>query len=81
MSEAFPPMASSIPPTGPLRARLIGFVVVVVIVVAAALYARPPYELTIGTGPEGGSYYQAALGYQKILAARGISLELRPNPN
>ena len=81
MSESFPPMASSIPPTRSLRPRLIAFVAGVAIILAAALYARPPYDLTIATGPVGGSYYQAAQGYQKILAARGINLQLRPNPN
>src|SRR5204862_5610070 len=70
-----------IPPTRPLAPRLIAFVAVAAIIVVAALYARPPYQMTIATGPEGGSYYQAALGYQKILAARGIRLQLQPNPN
>jgi TRAP-type uncharacterized transport system substrate-binding protein len=81
MSESFPPLASSIPPTRSLRPRLMAFVAGVAIILAAALYARPPYDLTIATGPVGGSYYQAAQGYQKILAARGINLQLRPNPN
>ena len=81
MSESVPPMASSIPPTRSLRPRLIAIVAGVAIILAAALYARPPYDLTIATGPEGGSYYQAAQRYQKILAERGINLQLRPNPN
>jgi TRAP-type uncharacterized transport system substrate-binding protein len=81
MSDSFPPVASSTPPTRPLAPRLIAFVAVVAVIAVAALYARPPYQMTIATGPEGGSYYQAALGYQKILAARGISLRLQPNPN
>jgi TRAP-type uncharacterized transport system substrate-binding protein len=81
MSDSFPPVASSTPPTRPLAPRLIAFAAVVAIIVAAALHARPPYQLTMATGPEGGSYYQAALGYQSILAARGISLRLQPNPN
>jgi TRAP-type uncharacterized transport system substrate-binding protein len=81
MSESVPPMASSIPPTRSLRPRLIAIVAGVAIILAAALYARPPYTLTIETGPEGGSYYQAAQRYQKILAARGVTLQLRPKPN
>jgi uncharacterized protein len=81
MSESFPPLASSIPPTRSLRPSLIALVVGVAIIIAALLYARPPYDLTIATGPVGGSYYQAALGYQKVLAAQGINLQLRPNPN
>jgi TRAP transporter TAXI family solute receptor len=81
MSESVPPVASSIPPPTPLGPRLIALVAVVAIVVAAALYARPPSDLTMATGPVGGSYYLAAEKYQKILAARGITLQLRPNPN
>jgi len=81
MSESVPPPASSIPPARPLGPRLIAFAAVVAAVVAAALYARPPYDLTIATGPVGGSYYQAAEKYQKILSARDIELQLRPNPN
>jgi TRAP transporter TAXI family solute receptor len=81
MSESFPPMASAILPARSLRPRLIALVAGVAIILAAALYARPPYDLTIATGPVGGSYYQAAQAYQKILAARGINLQLRPNPN
>ena len=81
MSQSHPPTASSIPPARPTRLRLAGFVAALAIIVTAALYARPPSNLTIATGPVGGSYHQAALGYQKILAARGIDLQLRPNPN
>lgn len=81
MSESFVPMTSPIPPERPLAPWLIAILAVVAIILAAALYARPPRELTIGTGPEGGSYHQAGLAYQKVLAARGIKVQLRPNPN
>jgi len=36
--------------------RLVAFVVVAVGMLAAVLHARPPRELTIETGPVGGSY-------------------------
>jgi TRAP-type uncharacterized transport system substrate-binding protein len=81
MSESFPPLASSIPPARSLWPSLSALAVGAAIILAALLYARPPSDLTIATGPVGGSYYQAALGYQKFLAARGINLQLRPNPN
>jgi len=61
--------------------RLVAFVVVAVGMLAAVLHARPPRELTIETGPVGGSYYQDALQYREFLAARGIDLQIRPKPN
>lgn len=45
------------------------------------LHVKPPHELTIESGPVGGSYYQDAVAYQKFLAARGIDLKIRPKPN
>ena len=45
------------------------------------VYARPPRDLTIETGPAGGSYYLDAVSYQKILATHGIKLRLHQRPN
>lgn len=70
--------------TGPLRsmrASLIAFCLIVVVIVVGVISARPPRHVTIEVGPVGGSYYQIAQGYQKIFAARGIELELRPKAN
>jgi TRAP transporter TAXI family solute receptor len=47
----------------------------------AALAARPPRELTVETGPEGGSYYNSAVKYRALMEARGITLRIRVNPN
>ena len=58
-----------------------GWLLLGIIVVIAALAAQPPGALTIETGPIGGSYHRNALGYQKALAANGIELRLKPNPN
>jgi TRAP-type uncharacterized transport system substrate-binding protein len=63
------------------RARLTAVVLVGIIVLGAILYARPPVDLTIETGPEGGSYYIDAQHYQAILAKQGIHLRLKPTPN
>ncbi len=68
-------------PSRSMHRRVVTFVLAAVVFVAGALYARPSYVLTIETGPVGGSYYQAALKYQAILAAKGIHLEIRTNPN
>ena len=61
--------------------RLALVAVLAVLVLLAVFAARPPRELTIETGPVGGSYHQNALKYQAILERRGITLRLKPNPN
>jgi TRAP-type uncharacterized transport system substrate-binding protein len=62
------------------RRRAATLVFAVAVFIAGAMYAKPPHDLTIETGPVGGSYYQAATQYQAILATQGIRLEIRPNP-
>jgi TRAP transporter TAXI family solute receptor len=69
------------PPSRSFRARLVAVVLVTLVVVAAVLNARPPRDLTIETGPAGGSYYLDAVSYQKILKTRGIKLRLHERPN
>jgi TRAP-type uncharacterized transport system substrate-binding protein len=64
-----------------LRARLIASVVVSLAIVAAVLHAKPPHDLTIETGPLGGSYHEDAVKYQSVLAARGIQLHIRQRPD
>ncbi|MGE4044447.1 MAG: TAXI family TRAP transporter solute-binding subunit [Acetobacteraceae bacterium] len=54
---------------------------IVAIVTVAAIKAKPPQHATIAVGPVGGSFYQNALKYQKLLAIRDITLELRPIAN
>jgi TRAP-type uncharacterized transport system substrate-binding protein len=61
--------------------RLVAFALIVAVVLVGAIAAKPPRQMTIETGPVGGSYYQAAEKYQALLAQKGITLELRPNPN
>jgi TRAP transporter TAXI family solute receptor len=75
-------MTAGLSPTSKrFRARLTAVLLVVIIVVGSILYARPPTDLTIETGPVGGSYYLDAQHYQAILAAHGIHLRLKPTPN
>jgi uncharacterized protein len=75
-------MMADLPPTSRrFRARLTAVLLVGVIVLGAILYARPPVDLTIETGPEGGSYYLDAQHYQSILATHGIHLRLKATPS
>lgn len=74
-------MADLFPTARRFRARLTAVLLVGIIVAGAILYARPPVDLTIETGPEGGSYFLDAQRYQAILAMRGIRLHLKPTPN
>ena len=75
-------MMSDLSPTARrFRARFTAVLLVGALVVAAVLYARPPVDLTIETGPVGGSYFIDAQRYQAILATRGIQLHLKPTPN
>ena len=62
-------------------AKLAGLAVAAVVLMIAAIVAPPPSEMTIETGPIGGSYYQAAQKYQTFLAKRGIILRIKANPN
>jgi TRAP-type uncharacterized transport system substrate-binding protein len=61
--------------------RLLATLAVAGLVALGAVAAKPPNSFTIGTGPVGGSYHQNALRYKEILAAEGITLNLRPVPN
>lgn len=47
----------------------------------AAYRALPPSQITIATGPVGGSYYEDAQIYQQALKAQGVTVHLRPVPN
>jgi TRAP-type uncharacterized transport system substrate-binding protein len=70
---------------GPTRAwvlpslRLGLFVLTLAVILVGVWKARPPRVMTIETGPVGGSYYENALHYRQILAARGIELRIVPN--
>ena len=62
-------------------ARLVISGLLAAAVLVGLLRVEPPHELTIESGPVGGSYYQDAVAYQKFLASRGIDLKIRPKPN
>lgn len=40
------------------------------------VHSAPPTEITVSTGPEGGSYQKNAAKYQKILAQNGVKLNI-----
>jgi TRAP-type uncharacterized transport system substrate-binding protein len=66
----------------PLGAINYGVYALSLIFIAIAIYrAVPPTQVTIGTGPVGGSYYEDALSYQRALASRGFTVHLKPIPN
>ena len=65
----------------PVWLRLLAAVFIVAVLAAAIRQDRPPRALTIETGPPGGSYYEAAVKYQTILAARGIRVQVKPKAN
>jgi TRAP-type uncharacterized transport system substrate-binding protein len=53
-----------------------------ILFIAIAVYrAIPPSQITIGTGPIGGSYYEDALKYKRDLASHGIKVNLKPIPD
>jgi TRAP-type uncharacterized transport system substrate-binding protein len=60
--------------------RLILLLIMVAGLGLAAIAACPPSGLVIESGPEGGSYHQAALRYRDLLAEHGITVTIRPNP-
>ena len=64
-----------------LRIRLIVFAAAITLLVAAMIDSTPPTHATMEVGPVGGSFYQIGLEYQKFLATKGITLELRPKDN
>ena len=41
--------------------------------------SAPPRTLVLTSGPEGSSFQRWALAYQKILATKGVTLEVRPS--
>ena len=43
--------------------------------------AVPPSHIIIETGPVGGSYYQTAEKYKRVLERGGVQVELRPDPD
>lgn len=64
--------------------RVVNYVVSIVsvlLVVIAVYRALPPSRITIETGPIGGSYYNDALQYKRALQSRGITVDLRPDPD
>ncbi len=67
-----------------VRAPMIRAVLLVMVLAAICVglwQSRPPHDLTIDAGPVGGSYYENALRYRDILAARGIDLHIVPKEN
>ena len=60
---------------------LVGLALAAAAIVAGMISVRPPQHATIEVGPVGGSFYQTALNYQQVFAARGIELEIRPKAN
>lgn len=64
-----------------LRIRLAIYGLIVLVIVVGMISSRPPSHLVVEVGPVGGSFYQTALQYQKLLAPRGIQVEIRPKAN
>lgn len=71
----------------PVRRTVVGVALTVAILLIGALLwwaadqirPLPPNHLVMTTGPEGSSYHEAGQWYRDILAAHGITLELRPS--
>ncbi|HEY0181489.1 MAG TPA: TAXI family TRAP transporter solute-binding subunit [Rhodopila sp.] len=66
------------------RIRLIRIAILLPLAVGAIYAVRraiPPRDVTIETGPVGGSYYETALKYREVMQRHGIELRLRPNPD
>lgn len=61
--------------------RLGVFALAAVLIAIGVWNSRPPHVLTIETGPVGGSYYDTALRYREVLAARGIDLRIITKDN
>jgi TRAP-type uncharacterized transport system substrate-binding protein len=64
--------------------RYLNYIVVGLVLIGlgiAAYAALPPSRIIIATGPVGGSYYENAEKYKKILSAEGVDLILKPVPN
>ena len=61
--------------------RLMAYLLIAVVILLAALSVKPPYQLTIESGPVGGSYYLDAQAYRTFLAAQGVDLRIRTKPN
>lgn len=55
------------------------FAVITVLAVAWLVRSAPPRQVVLTSGPEGSSFQRWADSYQKILAARGVKLEIRPS--
>jgi TRAP-type uncharacterized transport system substrate-binding protein/ABC-type arginine transport system permease subunit len=57
-----------------------GVAMVILLLFAGAGFIAPlpPKQVTIETGPMGGSWYQSAVKYRDYLEARGIRVKLRP---
>lgn len=53
-------------------------IALLILAVSIVISSLPPKRFTILTGREGGAYYQAALRYQELAAARGFQLDIRP---
>ncbi|MCB8882120.1 ABC transporter substrate-binding protein [Acidisoma cellulosilytica] len=56
-------------------------VAAVIALLVAAYRVLPPSQITIATGPVGGSYYQDAESYHATLQHVGIKVHLHPVPN
>jgi TRAP-type uncharacterized transport system substrate-binding protein len=66
----------------PLRVINYSIYALSLIFITIAIYrAIPPTQVTIGTGPIGGSYYEDAMSYQRALESRGITVHLKPIPD
>ncbi len=65
----------------PPRVMLTIYCAIVILLAAGVIWARPPSHATIEVGPAGGSFYYNAQQYRRILAERGIDLEIRPKAN
>jgi TRAP-type uncharacterized transport system substrate-binding protein len=66
----------------PLRVINYSIYALTLIFIVIAIYrAIPPTQVTIGTGPIGGSYYEDAMSYQRALESRGITVHLKPIPD
>lgn len=57
----------------------LGWVLLALIAVVAVVAPQPSRQLTIETGPAGGSYHAAAVRYAASLQQQGLDVVIRPN--
>ncbi|CAB3761807.1 hypothetical protein LMG29739_03723 [Paraburkholderia solisilvae] len=75
-TEAMSRLFTRIRPT-----RILTRVVVLAVIAYAVLRVLPPAHIRIAAGPVGGSFYQAALDYKRIVERKGYRVDIVPFHN